>query len=248
MRNIGNQPRPTDLGVELGDSEPFESLAQLFSDATFDKIKGTLGLETIDKSLQSRIIKSVIEFAFLHRTRGPKQPPTVNRRLDNIGKHARALRDELRLMPGAVAQCMREHGTDESKIQKFKASMFIAEAFLAANIEMDDIGRLATALDRTAAVADGHHAKTRKLTLWNQLMSKMADLFEEATGKQAKANWNPHRTPGGKKYIGKFVSFAEIIDAAAQQSIGEDATSNSTLGPRLIQLIKRRKSASQATQ
>lgn len=75
---------------------------------------------------------------------------------------------------------------------------------------------------------------------WNKLMLSLADVYEDATGKQPTITENEHRAGVGERYSGQFMRVATLIDQATAGFCNAEARPNSALGPALRRLLKSR--------
>jgi hypothetical protein len=74
---------------------------------------------------------------------------------------------------------------------------------------------------------------------WNELMGKVARIYEEATGTKATVTENQYAE--GDRYSGQFVRVATIIDRATAAMIRIKPRHNTALGPALRRLVEPRK-------
>ena len=109
-----------------------------------------------------------------------------------------------------------------------------------------DLADLSEKLDRLCRFVEAYQNSTGGrpgFKLWNQLMLKLAAIYEEATGKEATVTENEHRARAGERYSGAFVRVATIVDHETASRIsftGVRPRPNSALGPALRRLLEAR--------
>jgi hypothetical protein len=109
-----------------------------------------------------------------------------------------------------------------------------------------DVDDLAKQLDRLCTIDTHEKSKGGRpgFKHWNILMLKLANLYEEATGKQASVTENEHRAGANERYSGSFLRVAAIVDhetASAMAFIGVRPRPNSALGPALRRVLASRR-------
>jgi hypothetical protein len=109
-----------------------------------------------------------------------------------------------------------------------------------AGINVDDI---VEQLDQLCAVIDAREKSKGGRPgnkEWDDLMLNLADIYAEATGKQATVTENEHRAEAAERYSGAFVRVATVVDRATAESVGIEPRLNGALGPALRRLTKPR--------
>jgi hypothetical protein len=202
-----------------------EELERCFEPGDFEEIERELDLISPSEPLRQELVLLLLNYRAKHNTGQPSQA-ALSQRVAKLGASARKLLAELRPLEDATA-----------RMPEYAEAAALWPLLERAGV---DVEQTIANLKAICAFSERHRSKggPRPHVAWGSLMTALAVIYLNHTGKRATITEDPYRHEGGGRYAGSFVNIAVLVDAAAAAAIGAKPKPANALGRSLRRLIE----------
>lgn len=204
----------------------FEPFLDNFPNGDLEAIEKILGLKSPNRDLRSQLAISIASFRARARMES-SQTSRVRDRVLKLSTHARAIRNEIKLLAGPTNWDQPYLG------DLFEMDRLLNEAGIDYASAIGMMDAFCSAAD--LAKREGHRGGRPPIPLaWKEMMLHLAAVYEEAMHKRAAVTVDSVND----KYAGAFYQIAQIVDRAAATATQSKPCAPSILGARLRRILK----------